>query len=1739
MYALSQALFGAGGGLGGIRHFHMTQSVDDPAALSDLVLALGIAEVLAAAGAGVILAVARFRAGGGLGFGLIQRVLMELPGQNGIGPVFHMGKHAAQLGGKGRVGHLGSRLGRARSGGCSARAAARQVEAVGGLVRGAGVDAADIGRAGDGAHIEAVLRHRQVVGRGAGIDAGHQLGAGDAAGVVAILDGAGLRPAAGNAGHGLLAGDMGRVEAAVDGVGADGVAHQAADKALIDCRHGAGDTQILDGGGTDIAKEALVVIGGVDIQIRDHMAIAVKGALECLGAADADGRPAIAVQGDVPGQTGAVSGTGTGIDLLGEPRQLCGGGYLIHAVAVGLDLRDGLAVPGGLIRRTQGNGDGLAAVIGAAHGEHTVFPDAAVGLHQVGVGAEAQAVNAVLSGLLSAVGILENEPVVRSAGDGEVHRREGHSRHGNVNVAQVLEGKGDRDRVEVGPHAHVGHVVHGAKGIGRRIHGAEHIAVGGGDDGGILPLLEGNVLGDGKGDGGGIHLLVLAGGARDLLAGQGIAGIEGGGVEDAGDLVDGAVQAVKGDTHGRAGHHGLAGIGDILHMYIDPGHLDQLIAVLADRVRHADDDGAAVIVGGIVHGLQGDGIGAVRRRDGGEIGHGAHHGLAIGQAEGVLHLDGVRGGEGQGGLGIAAQVVPGVIDIIPAGQAAVGGEIAVEGHVGHGAAQLVGHHHEGHAVGIGGGIVAGVGLIVAGVHVHGIVADGEDAGAAVGGDVRPVVAGVAAVHLIAGDLGGIIHKGDVRGAGELVPDEVRLHHDVAGVGIDQLPHAVGTDALGAAAQGLGAGGTDKDLQVRLIALDGLSAQLGEIVAELIGIAAGEVEAHARAGGEGVQPAAPGHIHVLGVGETPGVVAVLLGHGVDGGLGAVVLIGPVHDGLLLGGVEVVELEVQAEIRRLRHGDGQLNDLVDLQRLGLDAVSGREGAVDGLVEDVVVRVGGIHIGVEQAGIAAGIEQRGVIGVIAADIGRAHGGVALHDGAGHAHRVVLRTEVGAADHLAGGVDRQQAQVDVRAAGQGAVHVAVGGQLDLHAAQGNVIGLGLRVPAEALVDIPAALYRGILHVIGALFIHVALGRVLICGELAVEERNGVIVVGNGVAVFIRAQAGIELDDGILAAVGAVVLISAQVEGGVEVQVLRQVHRQLQVPVIALVGGGVGLDDLAIFVILVALGIEAVVIDAGLVLRQGDGGGAEQRTGKAQLLAPGIAAVGGALVEIVGLGAAHGAGAGDIELVAVGVEEDLPVLQVAEQIRGAHHHLVLHVLHALDQAGGAVEFLAAGIADAVVVCIRVRGLLPFNHQVAGGRGQAGGFAAVHLHAHQVVGAGGELAGVDLKVPVHGLRNRGRRGDPLPILVEADIGDGIVLANGEEGIRSAVTDGLGAVFQAREAQGAALLDGEGLRRQLAAGCSDAAEGTLCIEVPIAEHGHIHGVTIGEQHVVRRGTPAGAHEGIAMVTVVHEVLVMTPEVLHVGAGSAAGILQRGVLLVIDVGIAQDVADAHVEWIAEKLIPGRAGAALRLRQAQIVPLQQVDEQVHGGGPLDHLRAHIGTLAVLGGIAVEVLQAIAAQVEIGHRHLQVGQRCLVLVRAQNGYTVAGNGHIYRDLIRRGLVVIILLIVGDLTGGDGDVQRDVGGGAVAAAPGRDGGGVFALRGTGEVIHAVLNGRGGFVGAVVGDGIAEAVPLAVREHVLQLQLILRALGHLHGLLLGRRDVSALGKCRRNEREEHHDHQKQ
>ena len=226
-----------------------------------------------------------------------------------------------------------------------------------------------------------------------------------------------------------------------------------------------------------------------------------------------------------------------------------------------------------------------------------------------------------------------------------------------------------------------------------------------------------------------------------------------------------------------------------------------------------------------------------------------------------------------------------------------------------------------------------MGRFVALVHVDGVIADGKHAGAAVGVDIRPVVAAVAAIDLRTGYLTGrILGIRNRSGAGQLRPDKVRLHHDITGVAVDQLPHAVGADALGAAAQRLGAGSTDEDLQIGLVALARLCAQLGEVMAELVGLSVGKVKAANRILLHAVQPAGLGDILTAGVGQTPCVVAVFLGNGINSRLGIIPVILPVDQCLLLCRIEVVVLEIKSEIRRLRHSDGQLHSSFYLTGLG---------------------------------------------------------------------------------------------------------------------------------------------------------------------------------------------------------------------------------------------------------------------------------------------------------------------------------------------------------------------------------------------------------------------------------------------------------------------------------------------------------------------------------------------------------------------------------------------------------------------------------------------------------------------------------------------------------------------------------------------------------------------------------------------------------------------------------------
>ena len=82
---------------------------------------------------------------------------------------------------------------------------------------------------------------------------------------------------------------------------------------------------------------------------------------------------------------------------------------------------------------------------------------------------------------------------------------------------------------------------------------------------------------------------------------------------------------------------------------------------------------------------------------------------------------------------------------------------------------------------------------------------------------------------------------------------------------------------------------------------------------------------------------------------------------------------------------------------------------------------------------------------------------------------------------------------------------------------------------------------------------------------------------------------------------------------------------------------------------------------------------------------------------------------------------------------------------------------------------------------------------------------------------------------------------------------------------------------------------------------------VVVKTPVGEHSHIDGITIRQQDVVGGRTPAGTHVGVAVIAVVHQIAIMTPELVHKDAGSAAGIHKRLVVSAVIGQIATHVED----------------------------------------------------------------------------------------------------------------------------------------------------------------------------------------------------------------------------------------
>ena len=152
---------------------------------------------------------------------------------------------------------------------------------------------------------------------------------------------------------------------------------------------------------------------------------------------------------------------------------------------------------------------------------------------------------------------------------------------------------------------------------------------------------------------------------------------------------------------------------------------------------------------------------------------------------------------------------------------------------------------------------------------------------------------------------------------------------------------------------------------------------------------------------------------------------------------------------------------------------------------------------------------------------------------------------------------------------------------------------------------------------------------------------------------------------------------------------------------------------------------------------------------------------------------------------------------------------------------------------------------------------------------------------------------------------------------------------------------------------------------------EGSEVALVIEAPVGEHGQVNGITVGQQDIVGGRTPAGAHIGVAVIAVIHQVAIMTPELVHKDTGSCTGIHQR---LVIAAVIGK--LTAHIENIVLLGIlqhTGGAVTALLFRQTHIVALQQVDIQVQAGGTTHYIFINVRTFAAVGLITVVLLQTV----------------------------------------------------------------------------------------------------------------------------------------------------------------------
>ena len=345
-----------------------------------------------------------------------------------------------------------------------------------------------------------------------------------------------------------------------------------------------------------------------------------------------------------------------------------------------------------------------------------------------------------------------------------------------------------------------------------------------------------------------------------------------------------------------------------------------------------------------------------------------------------------------------------------------------------------------------------------------------------------------------------------------------------------------------------------------------------------------------------------------------------------------------------------------------------------------------------------------------------------------------------------------------------------------------------------------------------------------------------------------------------------------------------------------------------------------------------------------------------------------------------------------------------------------------------------------------------------------------------------------------------------------------------KGLRAAVGHGLGVILLRFECD--LFTDLGGVVVLVKAG--ECAVGP---EAPVGEHGQIDRVVVGQQNVVCRGAPARRHQGIDVVAVVHEVLVMAPEVLHVHGRGAAGDEQR--IQRILIGAAEHVIHAFAA-AGEFQQAGCALAAVLLGHAEVVALEHIDVEVQERRALHDLVVRIASGAVLRVVTVKIVQTVQGQGEVRDLDLQMRQDGAAVVLADDRCAVARDGHIDGDGGLVGLVIAVLVLVAVLHGLDRDGNDSLSTAAVRAGSG-NADAEFPCLGRGELQRIVLDID--LIAVIRLQREAESVPVRVGEHRSERELVQRT--DLDGI--GRRgtyrDVAVRREDRGDHRQKHGKHQ--